>query len=270
MENKEALRYNEGKNRLDLVPPILQEEVGKVMTFGAQKYEPYNWAKGMKWSKCIASAKRHLAAVERGEDFDPESGLLHLAHLGCNIAFLLYYMKHHPELDDRQHSYLIPKKIGLDIDGVLADFVGGWNTTWGTCDDPDCWKYDWNMAERFEILKERGELEQFYLSLPRNIEPSEVPFEPSCYVTSRPVDSSVTAKWLEINGFPRAKVYTVPMEESKVEIIKSTGIDIFVDDRFDNFVELNKAGICTFLFDTKANRRYNVGYKRIKDLKELV
>ena len=54
------------------------------------------------------------------------------------------------------------------------------------------------------------------------------------------------------------------------DVIKDLDIDIFVDDRFDNFVELNKAGICCYLFDAPHNRRYDVGYKRIKSLKELI
>ena len=33
-EKGKGLRFNEGKNRLDLVPTSLIEEVGKVLTFG--------------------------------------------------------------------------------------------------------------------------------------------------------------------------------------------------------------------------------------------
>lgn len=42
------------------------------------------------------------------------------------------------------------------------------------------------------------------------------------------------------------------------------------DVTFENFVELNNAGICCFLFDALHNRKYQVGYKRIKSLNELV
>jgi len=47
-------------------------------------------------------------------------------------------------------------------------------------------------------------------------------------------------------------------------------VEAYVDDRFENFVELNNAGICCFLFDAPHNTRYDVGYKRIKSLSELV
>ena len=71
-------------------------------------------------------------------------------------------------------------------------------------------------------------------------------------------------------GFPTAKVFTVGPNVSKVEVAKKCGIEIFVDDRFENFVELNNAGICCFLFDAPHNQRYDVGYKRIKELNELI
>jgi hypothetical protein len=44
---------------------------------------------------------RHLHAFNDGEDKDPESGLSHLAHLGCCVMFLLEFEKTHKELDDR-------------------------------------------------------------------------------------------------------------------------------------------------------------------------
>ena len=64
-------------------------------------------------------------------------------------------------------------------------------------------------------------------------------------------------------------VYSVGLSESKIDVAKRSGIDIFVDDRFENFVELNQAGICCYLFDASHNQRYEVGYKRIKSLREL-
>jgi uncharacterized HAD superfamily protein len=60
------------------------------------------------------------------------------------------------------------------------------------------------------------------------------------------------------------------MGVSKTETAKKTEIDLFVDDRYKNFVDLNKAGICCFLMDAPYNRRYEVGFKRIHHLKELV
>jgi len=54
-----------------------------------------------------------------------------------------------------------------------------------------------------------------------------------------------------------------------VDVAMKSGIEIYVDDRYENFVELNNAGICCFLFDAPHNRRYQVGFKRIYSLSEL-
>ncbi len=102
-DNNEGNKLDDGKNRLDLIPPDCTEGIGLVLTFGANKYAPYNWASGIKYSKIIAAIKRHLLAMEKGEDVDKESGLLHADHLACNTAFLQTYMrrKKYEEFDDR-------------------------------------------------------------------------------------------------------------------------------------------------------------------------
>lgn len=97
----EATKHDNEKNRLDLLPVESLEEIAKVLTFGAKKYADWNWAKGFKWSRLIGASMRHLFAFARGEDKDPESGLSHLAHLGCCVLFLIYHEKHHKNLDDR-------------------------------------------------------------------------------------------------------------------------------------------------------------------------
>lgn len=269
MKKEEGLRFNQGKTRHDLVPAYAQEQYARVLTKGAEKYAPGNWMKGMAWSKVIASLERHLQAIKGGEDFDPEDEILHSAHIMCNAAFLTEYYKIYPEGDDRPHSYLNPKKIGLDIDEVLANWTPAWCKYW-KMEEPKSWFFDRNIVQRFDQMKADGMLDSFYLSLERLVNPDDIPFEPFCYVTSRPVDTHITERWLDENGFPHRPVYTIGLGQSKVDVIKDLDIDIFVDDRFDNFVELNKAGICCYLFDAPHNRRYDVGYKRIKSLKELI
>ena len=59
-EKPGALRYDEGKIRHDLLPGHAINELAKVYTMGAKKYADHNWRKGMKWSRVIASLKRHL------------------------------------------------------------------------------------------------------------------------------------------------------------------------------------------------------------------
>jgi len=224
-----------------------------------------NWEKGMSWSSVLASLERHLQAIKRGEDYDRESLALHSAHIMCNAAFLTEYYKIYPQGDDRQHSYLRAPKIGLDIDEVLADWVGHWTKHHGQ-EVPETWNFDRKIKDKIETLKDNKD---FWLSIPVKTSPNDIHFEPHCYITSRSIPQEWTEEWLDKNGFPTMPVYSIPFGASKVEIAKKSGIDWFVDDRYENFVELNNAGICTFLFDAPHNRRYNVGYKRIKNLSEL-
>jgi 5'(3')-deoxyribonucleotidase len=261
-------RFDQGKLRFDLVNPEAHEGMVGVLTMGADKYGDRNWEKGMAWSKCLASLKRHLSAFERGEDYDPESGKLHVDHIQCNAHFLSAYYRIFPQGDDRYKVALPHPKIGLDIDEVLCDWIGAWVEHF-KMDGPKSWFFDKDIIKRFDQLKQEGMLDAFYLGLKPKISPDEIPFEPHCYVTSRPVDTHVTQEWLETHGFPMRPVYTVAVGQSKVEVIRNAGVEIFVDDRYENFEELNRHGLCCFLMDAPHNQRYNVGFKRIKSLKEI-
>lgn len=100
-QNNEGLRFNEGKNRLDLIPSEWIEGLGWILTFGAKKYADRNWELGMDWSKVEASLRRHDTAFWKGEDKDPESGLLHPYHTAWNALALAYYLEKGIGNDDR-------------------------------------------------------------------------------------------------------------------------------------------------------------------------
>lgn len=269
MNEDKALRYNEGKVRMDLIPEYPIREMAKVFTYGAHKYAPYNWLKGLGWMSCLASLKRHIAAFERGEDYDPETGLPHMAHAMTNAAFLIEYSRIYPQGDDRLKNRLKLPKIGLDIDDVLADFITAFADKYGL-PVPTAWQWSYRKEECFkDLLSNKDKLVDFYLNLPVKTKPEDIPFEPHCYITSRPIPKEITEQWLEKNGFPCAPVITIGMNTSKIEAVTKAGIDIYVDDKYENFVELNNAGICTFLFDCSHNQRYDVGAKRIKQIKDL-
>lgn len=95
------VKHDQGKPRLDLLPPRAVEIVGAVLAYGAEKYAPNNWAKGADWSRYTGAALRHVFAHLRGEDNDPETGLPHLAHATCCLLFLLEYQAAGLGTDDR-------------------------------------------------------------------------------------------------------------------------------------------------------------------------
>jgi hypothetical protein len=90
-----ALKFDSGKLDWSLLPWDTLEEIIKVLQFGAGKYSPWNWAEGdgFKYNRLFNSSMRHFIAwFWRREDKDPETGLSHIAHLGCNVLFLLHYI----------------------------------------------------------------------------------------------------------------------------------------------------------------------------------
>lgn len=96
-----ALKADDGKVDLALVPPEAIFEIGRAFTFGAKKYAAHNWRKGFKWMRVTSALLRHVFAWMRGEDKDPESGLSHLAHAGACVCFLLAYEVTGAGEDDR-------------------------------------------------------------------------------------------------------------------------------------------------------------------------
>lgn len=96
-----GIKYDQDKIMLDLIPSEFIEEVGKVLTFGAKKYTRANWAKGIHFSRLIAAHDRHMRAFNKLNDFDDETGLLHLSHAATNLAFLIWMYYNRKDLDDR-------------------------------------------------------------------------------------------------------------------------------------------------------------------------
>lgn len=86
---------------MELLPTVPLRAIAEVLTFGAKKYDAHNWRGGIEYSRLIGAALRHLTAYNDGEDKDPESGLSHLAHLGCCVLFLLEQENKGTGLDDR-------------------------------------------------------------------------------------------------------------------------------------------------------------------------
>jgi hypothetical protein len=96
-----GMKFDQEKPRTDLLDRQALEGVAKVLGFGASKYGEHNWRGGIKHSRLLGAAMRHLLAIMDGEDVDPESGLPHVDHLGCCWMFLSNMQKTRPDLDDR-------------------------------------------------------------------------------------------------------------------------------------------------------------------------
>lgn len=104
-----AGRFSAGKVRHDLIAPWALNEVAKVYTYGTQKYDDDNWWKGLKWKRDVFGCiLRHVWKWFRGERYDDESGVHHLAHAAWNCFALMSYERHNLGVDDR-----IPYELDL-------------------------------------------------------------------------------------------------------------------------------------------------------------
>ena len=91
-ERGAGLKYDAGKLRYSLIPPEALRGLAEVLTFGAEKYEPNSWQEVENAEERYLDALiRHIEAYRSGEALDPESGLHHLKHAACNVAFLIHF-----------------------------------------------------------------------------------------------------------------------------------------------------------------------------------
>ena len=88
-----------------LIPVDALEELAKVFGYGAEKYSENEWRQGMPWSWNLSAVFRHIAAFQKGEKVDPESGLHPLAHAMAHLTMLHTYDTQGLGEDDRMvHS----------------------------------------------------------------------------------------------------------------------------------------------------------------------
>lgn len=100
------------KPQLHLIPACAEIAIARVMEGGAKKYGPYNWReKAVAYTPYISATRRHLLAFADGENLDPESGHLHLAHAASSLMILIDAILNDCAIDDR----VIPGRAGAII-----------------------------------------------------------------------------------------------------------------------------------------------------------
>ena len=84
-------KFDTGKIDWALLPLKPIEWVIIVLMHGAKKYGRSNWQTLPDFEDRYFSAlMRHLTDYRSGETYDKDSGLHHLAHVACNIVFLIW------------------------------------------------------------------------------------------------------------------------------------------------------------------------------------
>lgn len=116
MNEEKALRYNTGKVKWSLVHYKSLEPMVKVLEYGAKKYAPFNWMKGLNRKEILESMQRHLAALIDGEEIDSESGISHMGHVMCNGMFYNYFTDNESvSLQDKVYHLVKHKEADLSI-----------------------------------------------------------------------------------------------------------------------------------------------------------
>ena len=76
------------KPRPDLISPFAEERLGHWLRMGARKYAERNWEKGMPYSRCVASLKRHVMKFQQGLNDED-----HLAAIMFNSMAVIHYQE---------------------------------------------------------------------------------------------------------------------------------------------------------------------------------
>lgn len=85
----QEVKADAGKIRPTLCPVAVIRAITEIREYGCRKYsDPDNW-KRVEPQRYKDAAYRHWLAYLSREKKDQESGLPHLWHLACNIAFLI-------------------------------------------------------------------------------------------------------------------------------------------------------------------------------------
>jgi hypothetical protein len=87
--NEQSAKADSGKLQLTLVPRQIIRCIAVIRMYGNKKYhDPENWRQVSKERYRDAAFRHFLAYLDDPRGKDAESGLPHLWHLACNIAFL--------------------------------------------------------------------------------------------------------------------------------------------------------------------------------------
>jgi len=260
----QALKLLEVKNLNELTSPFelgdSYDSVASILTSGAVKYAQENWKKGLPFLSTLGSLGRHWRKWKVGQLIDDESGENHLGHVIVNAIFLRQYYTLAPWFDDRMKSYTILPKIALDLDDTVADFLGAYKTHYNLSKDISQWFFSYKTPENLKLLEKD---KSFWIDMPVLHRPD---FTPAFYISSREIPVEWSKEFLEKNNLPCKEVYHVGYTESKTQILKELGCQLFIDDKLENVIEAQKVGIASYLMDNPNNRNFDMGYRRVYDL----
>lgn len=101
-EEDQGIKADAGKPKLRFVPWEIVNDIAYVREYGVKKYHAVDSWKEVEPERYVDALLRHtLAFAQDPAGEDAESGMPHLWHVACNVAFLCEYLKV-GKLDDIQ------------------------------------------------------------------------------------------------------------------------------------------------------------------------
>jgi hypothetical protein len=121
--------------RWDLFPFDALDEVARVYSAGAAKYDDHNWVRGYAWSLSLGALLRHVSLFAQGQDRDPETGCLHLASAAWHCLALMTFYFRGLGTDDRKPASVHPEALEpepMTLDAAASAIGDPW-----VCEDID-------------------------------------------------------------------------------------------------------------------------------------
>lgn len=108
-DSSKPVKADTSKPRMGLIDPEFARGLAAVLTFGEKKYATEdgssNWRiePGLGVDRVLDAADRHIAALRRGEDTDPETGESHAYHAAACLMMAAHYIGNPSKFkDDRR------------------------------------------------------------------------------------------------------------------------------------------------------------------------
>ena len=118
MERNQEMKADNSKPMMELIPTSVYKSLGTVLTYGAIKYKPNGW-KDVEAERYVGALMRHLIAyMDNPYSIDKESGLLHIEHALCNVAFLNHFVAE--EIEEAESWAMDYEKMSEFIDEDIS------------------------------------------------------------------------------------------------------------------------------------------------------
>lgn len=114
--NNQDIKADAGKPQLTLVPTEIINDIAYIRMYGVKKYGKKESWRSVEIERYRDAMFRHmLAYLNDPQGNDDESGLPHLWHLACNVAFLCELEKEQKDRMDSTYEQAVKCLHGEDI-----------------------------------------------------------------------------------------------------------------------------------------------------------